>query len=260
MARNGEDNIRRTHWLKSIVGGTTRRIVHVYRLGGRTIGAAPLILAVAVIPELVQHVVEIKLGMFASREAFKALANDQMRWAFGYVKVAGFLFAILMTARFWAVGGGLARVVRVSPRSLGRIAVGIVIPILSSLAMKPLAGHGTAVDAVLTFVSLALQTALLAYLVGALLEDRAATLRWAFTAGWPRALFLTLLAAMAFAPCQFLHMASHRLALGQPIWAIWSLMLFDGLFIGLFAALVGSALFVGYRFGPTWRGWERPLA
>ena len=259
MVKSGTGDTPRTNWLTSALVGTFKRVLRIYGLGGRTIIAAPLILAIAIVPELIQHVVEIKLGMFASRDAFKGLANDPTRWAFGYVKLAGFFVAILMTARFWAVGGGLVRVLRVPPRSLARIAIGVALPILLSFAMKPLAGHNPALDAALTVVSLAIQTALLVYLVGALLEDREATLRWAFAGGWPRALFLTLLAALAFAPCQLLHMGDHRLALGQPAWAVWSLMLFDGLFVGLFAALVGSALFVGYRHGPSWRGWDRPL-
>lgn len=253
------DGVGRTNRLAGIIGGTARRVRHVYRLGARTFVAAPLIVALAVLPELVQHVVEIKLGMFASRDAFRALANDPTRWTFGYVKLAGFWLAILTTARFWAVGGELAHVVRVPPRSIGRVALGVGLGIAETLASKALAGHGVALDMVLTLVSLAIQTALFVYIVGALLDDREAALRWAVTGGWPRGLFMTLLLVLTFAPCQLLHMANHRLALGRAGWVVWSLMLFDGLFVGLFAALVGSAMFVGYRYGPSWRGWDRAL-
>jgi hypothetical protein len=41
-------------------------------------------------------------------------------------------------------------------------------------------------------------------------------------------------------------MNRRRLSVGSTFYALW---------IGLFAALVGSALFVGYRTGLTWRGW-----
>ena len=71
----------------------------------------------------------------------------------------------------------------------------------------------------------------------------------------PAAVVISLLATLAFAPSQALHMANHKLALGQPLPIVWALMTFDALLVGLFAALVGSALFVGVRTGLTWRGW-----
>lgn len=239
--------------------GTGRRIVATYRLGARTLVAAPLIAAIAILPELVQHVVEIKLGMFASVDAFRALANDPTRWAFGYVKLAGFWLAILATARFWAVEGDAARAVRIGWPATGRLALGIALAVGQSLLLSAASGHGALLDGVLNTLSLLLQAALFVYLVGALLGDRHATLRWSFTAGWPRALFLTLLLVLTFAPCQLLHMANHKIAIGSPVPVVWGMMLFDGLFVGLFAALVGSAMVVAYRFGPSWRGWDRPL-
>lgn len=37
-------------------------------------------------------------------------------------------------------------------------------------------------------------------------------------------------------------------------------MAFDALVVGLMAALIGSALFVAYRSGASWRGWAKPGA
>lgn len=243
----------------SALKGTGLRIVAAYRLGGRTMLAAPVIAAVAILPELAQHVVEIKLGMFASIDAFRALADDPARWAFGYAKLAGFWLAILATARFWAVEGDVARAIRPGWSAAGRLSAGIGLAVLQSLLMKAVAGHGVVIDTVASLLSLLLQCSLFVYLVGSLLGDERATLRWSFTAGWPRALFMTLLLALTFAPCQMLHMAGHRLAIGSPVPVVWGVMLLDGLFVGLFAALAGSAMVVGYRFGPSWRGWDGPL-
>ena len=71
----------------------------------------------------------------------------------------------------------------------------------------------------------------------------------------PAGIFLSVLAATAFGPAQALHMANHKLAMGQPLATVWALMAFDALWVGLFAALVGSAVFVGVKTGLTWRGW-----
>lgn len=79
----------------SIIGGIARRLLATYRLGARRLIAAPLIVALVAVPELVQHFVEIKMGMFASQAAFKALAFDPTRWAFGYAKLAGLWLAML---------------------------------------------------------------------------------------------------------------------------------------------------------------------
>lgn len=61
---------------------------------------APLIAALIVVPEFVQHIAEIRIGMFESKEAFTALADDPRRMFWGFLKIAGFLLAILATIRF----------------------------------------------------------------------------------------------------------------------------------------------------------------
>lgn len=238
------------------LGGTLRRIVETYRLGGRTLLVAPLLVAFPVLPELAQHVVEIRLGMFDSTEAFRALANDPTRWAFGYAKVAGFLIAILAIARFWAVAGEWRRLLRLGWLPAGRVVLSIVLAQGSAWLFGLAKGHGMAADTGLSIVSLLLQIVLSVYLVGGLLGDREASLRWSMGQGWPRALFVTLLLALTIAPCQALHMANHKIAIGAPTAVVWGMMVWDGLFVGLFAALVGSAMVVGYPYGPTWRGWS----
>ena len=77
----------------------------------------------------------------------------------------------------------------------------------------------------------------------------------AMTSLLPAGIVLSVLAAVAFGPAQALHMANHKLAMGQPLPIVWALMVFDALWVGLFAALVGSALFVGVKTGLTWKGW-----
>lgn len=241
--------------IRRILGGTLRRIVETYRLGGLTLLAAPALVAIAVLPEFAQHVVEIRLGMYESVDAFRALSNDPMRWAFGYAKIAGFLVAILAIARFWAVDGEWRRLPRPGWLPTGRIVLSIVLAQGSAWLLDLAKGHGQAADIGLTTVSAIVQVILSVYLVGALLGDRAATLRWSMGRGWPRALFVTLLLALTFAPCQALHMANHRIAIGSPAAIVWAMMVWDSLFVGLFAALIGSAMVVGYSHGPTWRGW-----
>lgn len=100
-----------------------------------------------------------------------------------------------------------------------------------------------------------IQGGFLIYVIGALMEEASVTPKRAMTSLLPAAIMLSGLAAVAFAPSQALHMANHKLALGQSLPIVWMLMLFDALWVGLFASLVGSAMFVGVKTGLTWRGW-----
>jgi hypothetical protein len=240
------------------VRGIFLAIYESYRLGGRTFLIAPAIVAIAVLPEFIQHVVEIQLGMFDSMEAARRLANDPLRWGFGYAKIAGLVLAILLTTRLWACDGSVRRALLIPPgvllRTVGALAVTLLIGLgLDYLAklLPPLPG------AALALVSAILQAGMTAWTVAQLIEDRTMTLRRALTTHLPTAALLFLLFFAAMAPAQLLHLANHRMALGQPDALVWPLMLFDSLLVGLMAALAGAGLFVAMRAGPTWRGWTR---
>lgn len=238
------------------IAGVGRAIWESYRRGGKAIATIPAVLAIAVIPEFAQHIAEIHLGMFANSGAFHAHGNDPLRWAFGYVKVAGFLIAILMTARFWAVGS-VKRALLIRPATLLRLVATFVVSGLLAWPFNWLDRQGLpmAVNLPLQAVSRVIQIGITIYMIGILLEDRSISLRRAFTSLLPTVLIIALLVTLTYAPAQAIHLANHKLALGRPAVVVWALMTFDALWIGFFAALVGSALFVGYRTGLTWRGW-----
>jgi hypothetical protein len=251
----------RRRGIGAAIYGVGRAIWESYRFGGKAITAIPALLAIAAIPEFTQHVVEIHLGMFAGSDAFHAHGNDPLRWAFGYPKIAGFLIAILMTARFWAVGS-VKRALLIPPATLLRLVAAIVVSGVLAWPFSWLGRQGLpmAVNMPLQGVSLVIQAGITVYMIGALLEDRSITPRRAFTSLLPASLIVILLVVLTFAPAQALHLANHKLALGRPSVIVWALMIFDAVWIGFFAALVGSALFVGYRTGLTWRGWTVPPA
>lgn len=96
------------------------------------------------------------------------------------------------------------------------------------------------------------------YLIGALLDDSTTSLRRSFGERLPTALLITFLGALAFVPAQALRMYNHTLAVDQPPSAVWALMGFDGLRVGLLTALPGSALFFGYRAGLQVLGGDQP--
>lgn len=245
-----------TNRVFSAIKGTGGVIADTYRLGGRTWRAAPLLIAIAVVPEFLQHIVEIRLGMFESLAQFRALSMDPSRWLFGYAKVAGTVIAMLTIARFWATGSVRATF-RMPPRDLGRLVLAVALTIVVSLPFDWLAKQplpGAAIFLVKT-ISFLLQAGLTLFVAAALFGDRSLTLKTAFTERWPTALVMTVALVFAFVPAQFLHMADHKLALGRPAAIVWALMIWDALVVGMLVSLVGSALWVAYRSGATWRGW-----
>lgn len=243
--------------LRSAVGGLWRCLRQGVSLSLRTLLVAPAIAALAVLPEFAQHVAEVKLGMFESREAFRALANDPTRWAFGYVKIAGLVAAMLLTARYWASGSVRAAIL-IPRRDLGRLAVALALLVGSAEALawlgrasgQPLVEHGLTA---LVWIS---QLPLMVMVAGALLGEGEGW-RTRLLERLPTALLMGALAAALCLPLQALHSANHMWAFGQPAAALWALMLFDSLVVGWLATAAGATLWVAYRAGPTWRGWSR---
>ncbi|SEN39734.1 hypothetical protein SAMN05192583_2726 [Sphingomonas gellani] len=239
-----------------MASGLWQAIATTYRLGGRTPIVAPALLALVVLPEWVQHVAEIRLGMFTDLAGFRAHAADPVRMAFGVAKIAGMLVAMLAVARYWALGS-VRRALMIRPATLLHLIVATAIGFALAwpFAWAGRQGLPIAVNAPLQIVSFVLQMIVMLYLAGVALEDRSLTLRRLVTDLLPAAMVLTVLLALAFGPAQLLHMATHKLALGQPAAVVWALMTLDALLVGVMAALTGAALFVGCRSGLTWRGW-----
>lgn len=229
-----------------------RSIVELYPRGIAMFWVAPLVLALVVVPEFLQHVAEIQLGMFDDRESARTVAGDPLRWAFGYAKIAGLVLTFLAAARFWWVRDHKQRWWDLRTIAWGRFLLGLLLfgglPLLGEL-LEPLAG-ATAKDVaswVITFASLPFVLLMLAGLFG----DRRPTLRQMGTRGWPALLILCVLLPLAFAPAQILHGYNHRWAFGADPILVWALMIFDSLVVGLLAGLTGTALYLGYAaFAP----------
>ena len=225
-------------------------LAEAYRKGFTTAWAAPAIFAIVVLPEAAQHVVEIQLGMFASKAAFIANAPDPLRMGFGAVKIAGLILCMLATARFWHCGSVRAALL-MPPRDLGRTVFALAIGFAASLPAEWAATTHQAPHIYWPVVTASwlLSFLLLVYLIGALLGDREMTLRATFTRGWKILPLLAVLAAAAFWPASVLHAYAHKLAIGAAPALVWTLMAGDALLVGLMATLTGSALAVSYRAG-----------
>lgn len=218
-------------------------------LGGLSLfWLAPIIPLIVIVPEFVQHVAEINMGMFASEDAFNALANDPQRWAVGYAKAAGVLLSALAAARF--IGGAGKRWWDLRTiawkQFLIALALNIGVAIIGYLIQQAMGGE---VPLALYYAFQIATLPLLIYLVGPLWGDTRMTLRRAYTIGWIATLFAAFLSLIAWGPAQLLHQYNHTLAMGQSDAVVWALMVWDSLLVGLMSCWMGAALAAGYWLG-----------
>lgn len=210
---------------------------------------APLIPLLVVVPEALQHIAEIRIGMFEGKAQAMAVANDPRRMIWGYLKIAGLVLAILAALRFWPAQGSTRR--WWDPRGVAWASVGvglglIGLTIVPGLMVEAWLGSGAEtaaawIDGVLTVASLPLFVLLVAGLRG----DRSASLAEVYRLGWLPALRGFLFAAVLWMPLQWLHTVNHRWAMGAADWQVWALMAFDSLVVGLLAVTAGTAIHHG---------------
>lgn len=218
-----------------------------FTLGVSLFWIGPAVVALVVIPEFAQHVAEIHIGMFESRDIARTLGNDPLRWAFGYAKLTGLALTFFASARFWWCRAHGRRWYDIRKIGWGRLLLGFVLFMAVGSAgelVKLITGAPAplALGIIASLLSLPFVFVMLAGLFG----DRATPLKALILRSWPWVLLLALLLPLGFAPLMWLHNHNHLWAFGAPDIAVWALMIFDALVVGLMASLVGAAQFLAY--------------
>lgn len=208
---------------------------------------APLIPLIAVSTELLQHVWEVRAGMFESREAFKALAMDPGRWQWGALKIAGIFVTLLAAARYWAASKAGLRWWNPSGIAWKALAIAFACNLAAMIPLNLIQGRlgQPAENAIVWGITIA-TLPLLPLLVAPLLGIRDFTLGKAYRSGWWITLRTVLLIGGWFGLMQLVHGWNHRLAIGAPEVAVWALMLWDSVLVGAMAAVMGTGLHHGF--------------
>ncbi len=236
-------------WLRSFV----QALLATFRDGTRLLWLAPVIALIAGLPEFAQHIAEIKLGMFVSPAAFKALQDDPTRWAFGYAKITGLFLAIFAAARYWSLPPETRhRWWDLRTVAWPQFLIGIALNAALSGALyllKDVAGAQTM--QVLNLVLSVATLPVMVYMIGALLGDRTVSLRRCYRSGWLPALAMAVFFFLAIIPAQTVHRLDHTLAMGAPAPAVWALMVWDAVLVSLMACWAGTGLAKAYALGRT---------
>jgi hypothetical protein len=231
----------------TVIRALANAIADYFRRGVGLFWIGPAVVALVVLPEFAQHVAEIQLGMFDGLDAAKAAGDAPLRWAFGYVKIAGLVLTFIAAARFWWCRTHGGRWYDLRQIAWGRLLSGFVLFMaIGSVTelVAPLTGQKAPLAAIV--IASLLSLPFLFVMLAGLFGDRTTPMKTLIARSWPWLLLLALLLPLGYAPLFWLHGMNHKWALGAHDAVVWALMVFDSLVVGLMASFVGAALFVAY--------------
>lgn len=225
-----------------------------YAMSGRFVIALPLIAALVIAVEAVQHVVEWRIGMFASTDAAEALGAHPARMGFGYVKVAILFLVSFWVLRFLGFDGDARRAVA-PDRTAYRLFAIVLLFEAAMLLVQERSGVWLAElvppGAALLFAALA------AMLVAMFLELYLAAWKTGAALGNPRLTIFASARAMhgriwwsfgftlaMMIPLMIVHYALNGFAIGRAPALAWAMLAVDSLLVGYLAALLPAAVFV----------------
>jgi len=226
-------------------------IKECYRESARFARAWPLLFALPLAAELAQHVVEYRIGMFASVEAMIALEGDSSRMTFGVVKVVTLLVYTYWVNRWLAYGRDGRRRVLGDGRSAFLfawvVALGLVtggLQLFGGALLRPFgASEGIVLAVGLVFVSLTivLDIYITAWKVGAALGNGRLTIPVSFRImrgnfWWSIGFYIAMIL-----PLMIAHQLIGGIApLGRPDAILWPILIFDSLLVAYLGTVLAA--------------------
>jgi hypothetical protein len=243
--------------------GMFDQVIQTYRLTARHLLAVPLIFALPVLAEAIQHIVEFWLGMFASADGIEPGRETMVRMAFGGVKVIAILFTIIVMARYFLHDFNPAKALKFSKASRNAIVISILFTVLLAIVLTvagPLVGalakdHLSFVPAnlrgflpillllVATYPFQKKTYAVMAAILDDVPMDR--TQRKTAARAWIRESWAVLLVAIA--PAMILHYYLNLRAVDAGAAVQVALLALDCLVVGVMAALIAAATYLTYQ-------------
>ena len=226
-----------------------RQIAEGYRTPWRFMLAFPALIAIPVVVEMIQHIIEIRGGMYVDSAGALAAEGDWLRLGWGLFKVLALTGVTYWMARFMA-GFERSRVAALEPVPARLFAFVLlfqaVTTALSMWGAAVLRAVGVA-DAAMMPIGIGFMIVLL--FLGILLEPwKVAAALGNRAIGWSRSIAMVapiLPWALAFTlvmmvPLMVLHYLAAILAVGAAPTTVWGLMIADALLVGYLAAVLAA--------------------
>jgi hypothetical protein len=213
----------------------------------------PLLFALPAAAEFAQHVVEYRLGMFASLEGMQAAADSGWRMGFGIVKVLSLFLLIYWVSRALAALRGAPLRVPGDARSAllfaGVLAWGLgtgMLQLFGGDLIAPFASGRAAmiIGAVFGVALLICDLYLSAWKIGASLGNDRLTFTASFRIMYGNFWWSLGYFVLMFLPLMVVHYALNFLAVGQPPIPMWATIGFDGLIVGYLGIVMTVATYV----------------
>lgn len=235
-----------------------KEVGEIYRGSWRFSLACPLLFAVPVIAEAVQHAAEWGIGMYASFAAAQALENDALRMATGFVKTLALALPGYWFLRYLAHGTSGAAARALDPRALrlfaGVMAWGLIWSVVGLWGGAPFRAVGVDQATIFklgaaTFVALtAFEIYLSAWKTGA--ANGNAALGFGRSIGLVRGHFWWSLGAyvLTFLPLLVVHYALGLGAIGRSEPVAIAMLVADCVVVGFLAlTMIGSNFIIARR-------------
>ncbi|HAD18729.1 MAG TPA: hypothetical protein DCF81_17935 [Erythrobacter sp.] len=212
----------------------------------RALRALPWLFAAIVLWEFAQHVVEVRIGMFESRDMARLRNDNGLRMAFGWIKMTSIYVGAFFVIRHFASqreGRVLAPLGTAALRFLPYVLYALVVfaAMFYARALVPEV-HVTALRSALGLGQLLIEPLLMTWVVAAATDGRVANpLVSARRLGWLYGLALPLY-ILTRLPFSLLHQQLNRLSIGEAGIQLWGLLALDSLVVGLIVAISPSAM------------------
>jgi hypothetical protein len=233
----------------------------IHEIYARALGLArstPALLLLAFSAELLQHIAEMRLGMFAQAGQLTPEAM-RIRLLFGAVKVLALVLTLLFALRYWRFEGDRRRAARPTAAMFKGIGIfilvglgGETITLLAGRLLLAAAPHATtgyriALVAAPALLWLFFANLLLPWFVGLLTEDRAMTLRRSVRGSWGHLWSSFAILVAGFLPLMIVHYALGYGALRRPVSALWPILIVDACVVAGLILALSSTYFTLYR-------------
>ena len=234
-----------------------KMIGEAYREAARAVRALPLLVALAAGAEMIQHVIEYRVGMFASIEAMEAVGQHPARLGFGQVKILALVLLVYWMCRWLAYRDDPGRRVVGDARSawlfLWVVLYGTAMAMLQHFGSQLLAPLTTDANSLLTIgiVFFILFSVLEIYLtvwkVGAALGNPRLGVGASFRImhgnfWWSLGYFLAMML-----PLMIVHYALNALAVGRPDAILWPILILDALIVACLGLVLAATLYLTAR-------------
>jgi hypothetical protein len=211
--------------------------------------ACPLLFAVPAAIEFVQHVIEMRIGMYESIEAAKAVEAHGARLGWGLVKALSLTLAGYWLARFLLMPEGASAARRFDPVAARLYfwvmlwSLALTLPALwggDAMRAAGLGDYAMKAGITLTLLSFIVNVMLAPWFVGAALgNSRLGFLRSIRLVGWD-VWWGALFSIAAILPPMVLHYAFAFLAIGAAPSAAWAIMAVDSVLVGYLGAVIAA--------------------